>query len=312
MEVLAMIETRDVIAANSVQQRAALGWFDVEFTMYGCAYLEDGKMKYRVSPKSEDIYEFIDNSYLRNIYPSNVLTYTEKCQVSSGMREMIAQDIKRNLAKILQKEYSRDFFEFLYDLAEKTTTNTAEPILWEEAARLEGVFDIERLANLENLVNYSYSCKKISKTTYEALKQWIHEERKNTEVDFIGKDSLEKTFYGIAYEKDGTLKHLENAIKSYIYEKSYQLEMKGYLVSPIYSKYYWYNYQKNIADIRDLFLHDLSSTYHAAYMAQLKRIVGDKVMESTENRKQILEMVQSQYGELAAKTTMYYCTKWNI
>ena len=42
-------------AAEDVGRRAELGYFDVEFTMYGCAYLNpaDHKMYYKVSSKAE-------------------------------------------------------------------------------------------------------------------------------------------------------------------------------------------------------------------------------------------------------------------
>ena len=57
---------RDIQAADYVRRRAELGWFDVEFTMYGCAYLDihDNKMRYKVSSREEDIYDFIEKSSL--------------------------------------------------------------------------------------------------------------------------------------------------------------------------------------------------------------------------------------------------------
>ena len=41
-----MMKFRDLQVAEDVGKKAELGWFDVEFTMYGCAYLNDGKMYY--------------------------------------------------------------------------------------------------------------------------------------------------------------------------------------------------------------------------------------------------------------------------
>ena len=38
-----MMDMRDVQVALDVAKRAEMGWFDVEFTMYGCAYWDKGK-----------------------------------------------------------------------------------------------------------------------------------------------------------------------------------------------------------------------------------------------------------------------------
>ena len=61
--------SRDIQAASEVARRAELGWFDVEFTMYGSAYLENGKRYYQVSAEAEKIYEILNKMdiYLKDI-----------------------------------------------------------------------------------------------------------------------------------------------------------------------------------------------------------------------------------------------------
>lgn len=56
-----MLDLRDLQVALDVQRRAEMGWFDVEFTMYGCAYYQNGERYYRVSTHDEKIYNFIEN-----------------------------------------------------------------------------------------------------------------------------------------------------------------------------------------------------------------------------------------------------------
>ena len=82
-----MMKFRDIQVAEDIGKKAALGYFDVEFTMYGCAYW-DGERKYKISPNKEDIYRFIEEANLKEIYPSNVMQYTERCPVPSGMKEI--------------------------------------------------------------------------------------------------------------------------------------------------------------------------------------------------------------------------------
>ena len=50
-----MLDLRDLQVARDVQRRAEMGWFDVEFTMYGCAYYQNGERYYRVSAHDEKI-----------------------------------------------------------------------------------------------------------------------------------------------------------------------------------------------------------------------------------------------------------------
>ena len=115
-----MMKFRDIQVAEDVGKKAALGWFDVEFTMYGCAYWEkeQDKLYYKVSTQAEDIYDFIEQSAAKDIYPSNVLSLSKKCPVPAGMKEWIAQDVKVELAQKLKVIYPKDcfiFFLYLFD-----------------------------------------------------------------------------------------------------------------------------------------------------------------------------------------------------
>ena len=103
----------NVRVAEEVGEKAELGYFDTEFTMYGCAFLnpQDGKMYYKVSSLAEDIYDFIEMSAQKKIYPSNVMTYTRKVPVPSGMKELIARDVKQELAQKLRSVYPKEFFK---------------------------------------------------------------------------------------------------------------------------------------------------------------------------------------------------------
>ena len=54
--------SRDIQVARDFGRKAELGWMEVEFTVYGCAYLDpiENKVLYRVSSHAEDIYQFIE------------------------------------------------------------------------------------------------------------------------------------------------------------------------------------------------------------------------------------------------------------
>lgn len=57
-----MLDLRDLQVAMDVAKRAEMGWFDVEFTMYGTCFERCGKRYFRVSADAARIYDFIETS----------------------------------------------------------------------------------------------------------------------------------------------------------------------------------------------------------------------------------------------------------
>ena len=151
-----MMKLHDAQVADDVRRMAELGYFDTEFTMYGCAYVESDRRYYKISPNAEDIYSFIEKSNLQSIFPSNVYEYTKKCPVPAGMKEVIAQDVKMELAKKIRDSFPEEFFVMLANLADDVTDDSAAEYMWSMVDELEGVFDIERLRRFEEQMEYIY------------------------------------------------------------------------------------------------------------------------------------------------------------
>lgn len=307
------VKFRDLIVAEDVGRKAELGWFDVEFTMYGCAYLDIArdKMCYRVSENEEDIYTFIEQSVHKGIYASNVRRMTEKYPVPSGMKNLIAQDVKRELALQLRKEFPRAFFETLYQAAETFTTDQAAVILWKEAEQLEGVFDEDRLSDFLALVKYCDGCRSLSWNSYQALLAWYHEEMTNLDDKVVSKDIFETTMHGFAYEKDGSLRYVTNAGKGKIYSEAYSLEQKGIFVTPVIEKTYWYNYEYRLPDVIQDFKARLRACCQQNYIDKIKAIRYGKD-DMTSQFMDILEHVRESWGEIPAETMMRYGYRWGI
>ena len=307
-----MMQFRDMQVAEDIGKKAALGWFDVEFTMYGCAYLEAGQRYYKISPEAGDIYDFMERSALRDIYPSNVLCLTQKLAVPAGMKEKIALEVKKNLAGQLQKTYPQEFLLALSQLAEACTTNDAAKTLWAEAEALEGVFEEEKLRRFEALLNYCYSMRKLSKDTYQALEGWLKEERKSMEDDGTSKDIFEKTLYGFAYEEEGEINYLENANKSFIYGAIYEQESNGFLVSPMLVKTYWYNYTYCLPDVQADFERLLEQEYNKDYLKQLRTLKEGSGPILHAGLADTLSMLREKWGREPAATVLRYARRWGI
>ena len=104
---------RDTKIADDVYKKKELGWLDQEFTAYGTAYYENGEMCYRVSNHSKKIYSFMDEEGVRDIYFGNLIRHTERCPLPVGMKEEKNLEIKKTLAKTLEKEYPQELFLLL-------------------------------------------------------------------------------------------------------------------------------------------------------------------------------------------------------
>ena len=300
----------DEVVAEEVGKMAELGYFDVEFTMYGCAYLENGKRFYKVSPDAADIYGFIERANLRDVFPSNVVQFTKKCAVPAGMKEVIAQDVKVELAKQLQEMFPVEFFESLTQLADQVTENTASEMLWRQVDELEGLFDIEKLRRFEDLLDYMYSCRKVTPEEFARFHAWLKDERKSMMENFETKDIFEKTMYGALYLDGERLRYVENARMEYVYEKVYGIESKGGVVTPVFAKTFWYNYRYRLADVIQDYKKALHETLNAEYLENLELIRKTDKFEDL--FVDTVLQVRERFGLKPAETLLRYGDRWGV
>lgn len=307
-----MAEHRDFEVANKFRKAVDLGWLDKDFTMYGCAYMKNQKMHYMMSTEAEVIYEYIEQAPVQGIYPSNIMTYAKKCPVPSGMEQMIAQNIKKELAYQLDAHYPKAFIYDLHQMAEKVTATSAGNLLWQEAELLSGVFRSEKLDRFRQLVYYTYSCKKIDDAQLKSLLAWITEEEKNMLDDSVSKDKYQKTLYGFAYEDNGSIKYEENAVKSFLFKKMQKFEQDGRFVTPMFFETYWYNNTAHLSIVKKEFLDKLKKELNAEYILKIKTIQNSESNISTQEFLTFLEMVKKNYTIEAYQTAKRYGHRWGV
>lgn len=305
-----MMKLHDAQVADDVRKMAELGYFDTEFTMYGCAYVENDRRYYKISPNAEDIYSFIEKSNLQSIFPSNVYEYTKKCPVPAGMKEVIAQDVKMELAKKIRDSFPEEFFVTLANLAGDVTDDSAAEYMWSMVDELEGVFDIERLRRFEEQMEYIYTCRKITWETFKNLRVWLKDERKSMLENFETKDIFEKTVYGMMYLDGDRMRYVENARMEYVYERLYDVESKGGVATPIFKRTYWYNYSYRLADVMQDYKKALRGYYDRTYLDEL-----EKLRRTDANRDLFIDTyrsVKKLYGDKAGETLLRYGNRWGI
>ncbi len=306
---------RDIRVGIEVGRKARLGWFDVEFTMYGsvCYHPQQDKRYYRISSRQEDVYDFIESSMLLDMYASDMMSYTIKCAVPAGMQEEIANEVKRELAKRLKEKYSIEYFRTLYALADTCAANSAEEVLWAECDALEGTFDKERLTMFQHMVEYAYKCKTLSKRGYQQLIDWYQDELKNMDDDFISKDMFETTMYGAGYIDDfGKIKFISNAKRDNIYNKLYSYQKKGFFVTPIISKQYWYNYVYTLQDVITDFKTELKRTFDEETIQRLQALTGKDSETLNDTQRALIQQIKENENEEQLSTMQRYLVQWGI
>ena len=304
-----MLDLRDLQVARDVQRRAEMGWFDVEFTMYGCAYYQNGERYYRVSAHDEKIYDFIENE--QNL-ASDMYMLSRRYPVPTGMQEYIAVDIKKELAKEMAEAFPMEFFVMLEDLAKKAEESTAFGYLQDEMNKIEGTFDSKRLKRLHEESWYAYFRRKIAHEEYQQIKKWLHDEERSMEENVVAKDIFEKTFYAFAYEDNGQIKYVVNAGKGHIYQRKNELEKQGFFIAPLYENTCYYNYDVRLPEVRRIFEAEMHENLSTEYVRKMKDIYTKNTHIPTKEFAEYVCETREKYGEKAVETLRHYGVRWGI
>lgn len=304
---------RDERMAEDVSKKADLGWFDVEFTVYGCAYRDaDGLMRYRVSTSAEDIYDWIEKAWREDLFPGRVERLTHVYPVPAGMKEYVAGEVKRLLAHEMQGLYDPAFFELLGSCAREVRNDQAAPLLWERADRIEGLFDEEALSRFERAVRYCYGCRRLERPSYEALLEWLASERSSMDDSFTSKDRFEADMCGVAWLDGDRPRVVVNAMREYVCERACALEGSGKLVSPIMRKTYWYNYDRKLADVRREFKDEMVRECDRAFLDRVALLRGSVGPEARDAFLDALSRASESFSDAACETLRWYGHHWNV
>ena len=68
-------------------------------------------------------------------------------------------------------------------------------------------------------------------------------------------------------------RYVENARMEYVYEKLFDIESKGGMVTPIFKRTFWYNYSYRLADVMQDYKKELRAYYNKEYIEELEKFV---------------------------------------
>lgn len=305
--------TRDEKCAIAVGEMANLGRFETEFMVYGCAFWEEERVKYRISSKELAMYDFMAAGGNQGLCPTPVQTHLERCLVPSGQKETIALQVKLELAKELKRTYTKEYFQALAPFAKQPPNNSAFDLLSNQCEALEGVFEDEALQWFWGLVELAYAGKVLNQVSYNQFAKWLVKIRSQMEDDVIVKDILEKTFYGFIYQKPtGSVATFLHGHKEAIYRKKAVLEASGALIGGVLEKTYWYDYGTNVRQLQSDFQEKLEKAAKGDYYTLLQKI---KSLQTSIDQEAFLakwKLVQGNGNPKAIETFRQYGYRWHI
>ena len=103
-------EDRDTRCALDVGKMSALGRFDKEIELYGCAYSGNGRVFYCISRFEKAVWQVVEQSADQHIYPTPVESYIKRVSVPAGMYEEILEQTKLEMAKKLKCQFGEIYF----------------------------------------------------------------------------------------------------------------------------------------------------------------------------------------------------------
>ena len=268
-----MVAIRDLKCSWDIAEMAALGKFEEEFIVYGCCYVENGQVFYRMSTQEDEMYLFVEQCMERGVYPSPVQSILNRTLVPSGMQDEYLYKTKIMLAKQMQEQYPSELLKQFAILAEIDENNSAAELLYHIKKSLVGCFVRERLELVQGIILFAYQQKKLTRQTYRELQQWLAYVYRQMEDDVVIKKNVQRTFYGMAYRNEaGKVKYFTNARKSEVYKRREQLLCQGIWTTPIVKKNYYYEQQPNLSQIRTEFIQQMGQWMDDDYWQVLDTI----------------------------------------
>ncbi len=307
-----MVLFRDMMTALDVGKKAEMGYYDVEINAFGCTYLNGTERNYRVSASAAKIYDYLEVAALNNLYPTAMITSTFKKPIPNGLKDMLSLDLKRNLAQTMRQNFSSPFLQALKQLAEAIKQNNACELLNSYMDTLECTFQREQFDLFEHTLIMSVTRGKLAQKDYQLLMQRLNSERQNLSNDLHPHDLFHQTFYAFTYGFTEKQQYIFDARKEFVYEKRYQLETQGAIVSPLLAKACFYNYDYRLTDARKDFAHNLPSIFNPSYWRLLCNLKALPATISRDSFLQTAEDFTKLYGPFVHNTLTMYGYLWDI
>lgn len=305
-------QERDIECGYNFNRLLELGCFDKEFVAAGYCFFDEGEICYRVGENMLNIWQEYKRDLLRGAYPTEIRKIVKRTMVPSGQENTIKQKVKIDLAMELRNIYSREFFQIINETGSVQNINTAYPLLKEMQEEIDGHFSDSELQMFAGFCEQALISKTLEYNQYFSFKQWLKKTRKQMADDVQAADNMKRVFSGFAYFRNqDELRYYADAEQQSVHEKAQAYQKQGFIVTPIYTKVYWF---KNISEI---------STVRKKFQAELKDIMTCRIIKTAQSLqmfhnpyvcakyKAASEQIKQRCTEKASETFEIYGRAWH-
>lgn len=239
---------RDFKVAEDVGKMMELRRFEREFEVFGLAFFQGCQCHYLSSGDPEKLYMIRDRLALEGSFPSSVHVFRDRMLVPSGWDDEMEREVKIRQCRNLKESLPSSYWEDIVKIAPDGGNASADELIRESWSAIEGTFDEARIDVFELLVDQVFLRGNLSTDGFNAVKGMINEERQGLLDDAPESDLFSKMLYGYAYQSpDGRICTVVNANRWTLEEsRDLAIEKSMVLVSSIYGRKVWYNYDRTL------------------------------------------------------------------
>lgn len=303
--------TRDLMIVTDVDKMADLKRFDEEVTVYGSTYWSNlEKQPYYIATSDlEKLENYIERKQYTGVYFTPIISMGERYTIPAGAYEYIISDMQEKLLRRMKEQFEPEYYSVMPSYYDILANDNAVPYLQEFAETINGRFEKGEVMLLIKTVQYAYRLKILQQKSYDQFNEYCTSILHQMENDPTMKKSVNRTFFGFYYLKNGIRKNVINAQKQVVVQEYNNYSDQGLLVAPILCKRYAldnYNQIPNAKKHFEEWLTLLESESYLDYLLSLKSLPG--VIDEDE-----LSEEGKAWNKLeACSALMHYQKIWNM
>lgn len=306
-------KNRDAATTSLVAIMAELKYFDEQFLYYGTAYVENGKIKYRINENALSIYQFFASAAERKLCPMPIVSHIQMRKVPSGKEGEIAMEVRAQFVEKLRRYYPKELFQILWKLGNTTSSDQALPILLEWQEELLFCFHADKIQLFTGAVKLAFGAKILRDESFYKLVRWCNKRSEQIQhsINIVWRDK--HSYYGFLYWKEGCWEAYSNAELSIVMEHLCDRMIMGLCCTPIFEKHYWFDSKPSwsIKNWRTQFEHDMKEQMNENYFNWLKKIQSVPSVVDLRLFQESIDRIDQEKNPFARKALLFYGSKWH-
>lgn len=305
---------RDVDANEDVQELVENGYFAEEISLYGCAYVLDHRIYFRIHDNEAVIRNFVRREEeAGKIFPTLVDMFYSREKIPAGMREKKKEEARARMVARMKEEYPRAFFRALMLMAECPANNSAEACLKQWMQSLFCCFDSLEIQLFEGSLKACRQGKLLEAENYKMMERWCEDRWLQINQQNRARGAYSRQFSGFAYFAQGAWQIFCDANELVVWRHYEQALKDRLMVTPVVRK----RFETDklgigvIEKLEEQFLAQLDAAMSDTYFFTIQYLhaLPSAIPEDLISRQR--EVVAKLNSIRAKESFNYWLTKWN-